>query len=50
MTGVNPTVLTHKLNMDPVGRPIQQKKRMIAPDRYQLTIGELNKLLNTNLI
>ena len=33
MPGVNPEVITHRLNVDPTYRPVKQKRRNFALDR-----------------
>ena len=31
--GINPTVITHKLNISPFFKPVKQKRRSFAPER-----------------
>ena len=33
MPGVDPSVITHRLNVHPSSKPMQQKKRAFAPKR-----------------
>ena len=39
MGGVDPAVITHKLNVNPSFKSVKQKKRIFAPER-QKTINE----------
>ena len=49
MTGIDPEVICHKLNVDPKFKPIQQRRRKIAPERVELLNSKINKLLNMGL-
>ncbi|KAK3032015.1 hypothetical protein RJ639_036389 [Escallonia herrerae] len=42
MPGIDPKVITHKLNMDPLKKPVKQKKRTFAPERQSHTIVVLS--------
>ena len=33
MQGINPSVITHRLNVYPSSKPVHQKKRVFAPER-----------------
>ena len=33
MLGIDPSVITHRLNVYPSSRPMRQKKRVFAPER-----------------
>ena len=33
MPGINPSVITHRLNVHPFSKPVRQKKRVFAPER-----------------
>ncbi|KAK3007246.1 hypothetical protein RJ639_016077 [Escallonia herrerae] len=35
MPGINPKVITHRLNVDPSKKPVKQKKRTFAPERQE---------------
>jgi hypothetical protein len=50
MTGISPEVITHKLNINPSFKPIQQKRRKIAPERNVIVNEEVQRLLDTNMI
>ena len=41
MTGISPEVITHKLNINPSFKPIQQKRRKIAPERNVIVNEEV---------
>ena len=32
MPGIDPSVITHRLNMYPFSKPIRQKKKVFAPE------------------
>ncbi|KAL2251409.1 uncharacterized protein LOC105173757 [Sesamum indicum] len=44
-TGINPEVIVHRLNVDPVARPVQQKKRSFGNDKNEIIRQEVDKLL-----
>ena len=50
MPGIDPEVISHRLNVDPSRIPIKQKKRNIAPDRQKAVDEEVNKLLKAGFI
>ena len=50
MPGIDPSVICHKLNIDPSIRPIKQKRRVFAPDRNQAISDEVEKLLTAGFI
>jgi hypothetical protein len=50
MPGINPSIISHKLNVDPSLRPIKQKRRVFAPERNNAIMEEVDKLLTTNFI
>ena len=33
MPGIDPSVITHQLNVHPSSKPVRQKKRVFAPKR-----------------
>ncbi|XP_074301041.1 uncharacterized protein LOC141632388 [Silene latifolia] len=45
MVGIDPSIITHKLSVDPSYKPIQQKRRKIAPERNQVINQEVDNLL-----
>ena len=44
MPGIDPSVITHRLNVYPSSKPIQQKKRVFAPKRDNAIKEEVQKL------
>ena len=45
MGGVDPTVITNKLNVNPSFKPVKQKRRSFAPKRQKAINEEVDKLL-----
>ena len=45
MGGIDPTVITHRLNVSPSFKPIKQKRRSFTPERQKAINGEVSKLL-----
>jgi hypothetical protein len=50
MPGIDPSIISHKLNVKPCLHPIKQKRRVFAPKRNNAIMEEVNKLLTTNFI
>ena len=50
MDGIDPTVITHKLNTNPSFKPVKQKRRTFAPDRQKAINEEVGKLLQAGAI
>uniref|UniRef100_A0A2N9GFI7 Uncharacterized protein n=1 Tax=Fagus sylvatica TaxID=28930 RepID=A0A2N9GFI7_FAGSY len=50
MPGINPSIISHKLNVNPSLRPVKQKRRVFAPERNNAIMEEVDKLLTTNFI
>ena len=50
MGGINPTVITHKLNVIPSFKPFKQKRRSFAPERQKAINEEVIKLLQDRAI
>ena len=48
--GIDPTVITHRLNTSPSFKPVKQKQRSFAPDRQKATNEEVGKLLQAGAI
>ena len=44
MPGIDPSVITHRLNVYPSSKPIRQKKRVFAPERDNAIKVEVQKL------
>ncbi|KAL8148259.1 hypothetical protein AgCh_005574 [Apium graveolens] len=50
MPGINPELITHKLNVDPNRKTVKQKKRSFAPERQEAIKQEVEKLLEAGFI
>ena len=50
MRGIDPTVITYKLNINPSFKPIKQKRRSFAPERQKAINEEVSKLLQAGAI
>ena len=50
MGGIDPAVITHKLNINPSFKPIKQKRRSFASERQKAINEEANKLLQDKAI
>ena len=50
MGGIDPTVITHRLNVSPSFKPVKQKRRSFAPERQKAINKEVGKLLQARAI
>ena len=50
MGGIDPTMITHRLNVSPSFKPIKQKRRSFAPERQKAINEEVGKLLQAGEI
>ena len=50
MLGINPSIISHKLNVNPSIRPIKQKRRVFASERNNAIMKEVDKLSTANFI
>ena len=50
MGGVDPIVITHKLNVNPSFKPVKQKRRSFASERQKVINEEVGKLLQAQAI
>ena len=50
MPGIAPEVIQDKLNMNPERKPVQQRRRVFAPERDQAVTDEVTKLLTAGFI
>ena len=50
MGGIDPVVITHRLNVSPSFKPVKQKKRSFSPKRQKAINEEVGKLLQANAI
>ena len=50
MPGIDPSVITHRLNVHPSSKPVRQKKRVFAPKRDNAIKKEVQKLTTAQFI
>ena len=50
MLGIDPSVITHRLNVCPSFKSVRQKKRVFAPERDNATKDEVQKLITAKFI
>ena len=50
MSGIDPAVITHKLNTNPSFKPVKQKRRSFAPERQKAINEEVGNLLQAGAI
>ena len=50
MPGIDPSVIVHRLNVNPASSPIRQKKRVFAQERDKAITEEVRKLLEAGFI
>ena len=50
MPGINPSVIVHRLNVNPASSLIRQKKRVFAQERDKAIVEEVRKLLEAGFI
>lgn len=50
MKGIDPSITTHELNVDPTFKPIRQKRRKLGPDRSKAVNEEVDRLLGAGSI
>ena len=50
MPRIDPSVIVHKLNVNPASSPIRQKKRVFAQERDKAIVEEVRKLLEASFI
>ena len=50
MGGIDPVVITHKLNISPSFKPVKQKRRSFTPERQKAINEEVGKLLQAGAI
>ena len=50
MPGINPSVIVHRLNVNPASSPIRQKNRVFAQERDKAIMEEVRKLLEAGFI
>ena len=50
MGGIDPVIITHRLNVSPSFKPVKQKRRSFAPERQKEINEEVGKLLQAGAI
>ena len=50
MLGIDPSVMVHRPNVSPSFPPIQQKKRVFAPERDRTIVEEIHKLQEASFV
>ena len=50
MSGVDPTVITHRLNVNPSFKSVKQKRRSFSPKRQKAINEEVGKILQAKAI
>ena len=50
MTGIDPTIIAYRLNVDPMQKPVIQKCRRFNPERYTTINEEVEKLFVAKFI
>ena len=50
MGGIDPTAITHRLNISPSFKPVKQKRRSFSPERQKVINEEVGKLLQAKAI
>ena len=50
MGGINPTIITNRLNVSPSFKPVKQKRRSFTPERQKAINEEVGKLLQEGAI
>ena len=50
MVGIHPEVMCHWLNIDPLAKPVHQKRRALDADRYKALQDKVDRLLKIRFI
>ena len=50
MEGINPSIMSHCLNIDPNRKPVRQKRRAMDVECYQALKEEVDKLISNDFI
>ena len=50
MPGIDGEVIQHRLNVNPKCRPVQQRRRIFAPEHNKVVAEEVEKLLEVGFI
>lgn len=49
MPGIDPQIMSHKLNIYPDAKPVKQKKRMYGAEKGEATRSEVGKLMEAKI-
>ena len=50
MGGIDPTLITHRLNISPSFKLVKQKRKSFSPERQKAIDEEVNKILQAKAI
>ena len=50
MGGIDPVIITHRVNVSPSFKPVKQKRRSFAPERQKEINEEVGKLFQAGAI
>lgn len=50
MVGIDPEIMCHRLNIDPLKKGTKQKRRAISGERAEALKEEVDRLLNVGLV
>ncbi|XP_072060454.1 uncharacterized protein [Arachis hypogaea] len=50
MPGISPSVITHRLAVNPTARPVSQKKRNLGAEKREASMTEVKKLIDAQFI
>ncbi|KAI5342184.1 hypothetical protein L3X38_010059 [Prunus dulcis] len=50
MPGIDPQIICHRLHVNPAIKPVAQKRRNFAPERFAIIEAEIDKLLAASFI
>ena len=50
MPGIDPSIIVHRLNVNPASSPIRQKKRVFAQEQDKAIAKKVRKLLEASFI
>lgn len=50
MSEIDPTIIIHRLNVDPQYKSVKQKRRSFNTERYEVIKAEVDKLLKADFI
>lgn len=50
MVGINPKIMTHEINIEPIYKPVRKKRRKLGTKRAKAVNNEVDKLLKASSI